>query len=83
MRGVSRPGRRRVDRVYTGVRQRIIEGRYRPGTFLSESMLGRLYGREWTPVREARGSPKAVAGESNGEPHFRELEPARRVAAAG
>jgi DNA-binding GntR family transcriptional regulator len=41
------------DRVYTEVRRRIIEGRYRPGMFLSESMLGRLHVASRTPVREA------------------------------
>jgi len=53
MQGVSQPDSRRVDRVYTEVRQRIIEGRYRPGMFLSESMLGRLHVASRTPVREA------------------------------
>jgi DNA-binding GntR family transcriptional regulator len=53
MESVTLPDKRRVDRVYTEVRQRIVEGRYRPGMFLSESVLGRLHVASRTPVREA------------------------------
>lgn len=39
--------------LYEQMRCRIIEGRHRPGAFLSESALARFYGTSRTPVREA------------------------------
>jgi DNA-binding GntR family transcriptional regulator len=41
------------DGLYEQMKQRIIEGRDRPGTFLSESALARFHGTSRTPVREA------------------------------
>jgi DNA-binding GntR family transcriptional regulator len=42
-----------VERTYQEVKTRIVEGRYRPGVHLSESMLARLHKTSRTPVREA------------------------------
>lgn len=42
-----------VERTYLEIRNRIVEGRYRPGMHLSESMLARLHRSSRTPVREA------------------------------
>ncbi len=42
-----------VERAYTGIRARIVDGSYRPGTPLSEPTLARLHGTSRTPVREA------------------------------
>jgi DNA-binding GntR family transcriptional regulator len=41
------------DGLYEAMRRRIIEGRHRPGTLLSESALARLHGTSRTPIREA------------------------------
>ena len=42
-----------VERTYLEIRQRIVEGRYRPGMHLAESMLARIHHSSRTPVREA------------------------------
>jgi len=42
-----------VERTYQEIRRRIVEGRYRPGTHLSESLLARVHEASRTPVREA------------------------------
>lgn len=42
-----------VERTYLEIRQRIVEGRYRPGMHLAESMLARIHRSSRTPVREA------------------------------
>lgn len=42
-----------VERTYQEIRRRIVEGRYRPGTHLSESLLARVHKASRTPVREA------------------------------
>lgn len=42
-----------VERAYREIKQRIIEGQYRPGVHLSESMLARIHKSSRTPVREA------------------------------
>lgn len=42
-----------VERIYEEIKQRIVEGRYRPGTHLSESLLARVHKASRTPVREA------------------------------
>jgi DNA-binding GntR family transcriptional regulator len=39
-------------RAYQETRARILDGRYRPGTPLSEAMLARAFGMSRTPVRE-------------------------------
>jgi len=45
--------RTHVDRAYTEIRQRIIDGQYKPGQPLSEVTLAQLHGMSRTPVREA------------------------------
>jgi DNA-binding GntR family transcriptional regulator len=42
-----------VERAYRETRGRILDGRYRPGTPLSELRLAETYGMSRTPVREA------------------------------
>jgi len=42
-----------VDRAYTEIRQRIIDGQYAPGQPLSEVTLANAHGMSRTPVREA------------------------------
>ena len=42
-----------VERTYQEIRQRIVEGRYRPGMRLAESMLARIHRSSRTPVRES------------------------------
>ncbi len=42
-----------VERTYQEIRQRVVEGRYRPGMHLAESMLARIHRSSRTPVREA------------------------------
>lgn len=42
-----------VERTYHEIRQRIVEGRYRPGMRLAESMLARIHRSSRTPVRES------------------------------
>lgn len=42
-----------VERTYREIRQRIVEGQYRPGVHLSEAMLARSHRSSRTPVREA------------------------------
>lgn len=42
-----------AERVYVGIRSRIIDGTYRAGTPLTEPTLARLHGSSRTPVREA------------------------------
>lgn len=46
-------GPSQVERAYQEIRQRIVEGRYRPGVHLSEAMLARVHRVSRTPVREA------------------------------
>lgn len=43
----------KVERTYLEIKRRIIEGQYRPGVHLSESMLARIHHSSRTPVREA------------------------------
>lgn len=42
-----------VERTYLEIKQRIIEGQYRPAIHLSETMLARIHKSSRTPVREA------------------------------
>jgi DNA-binding GntR family transcriptional regulator len=42
-----------LERVYQEIKYRVIYGRYRPGTSLSESVLARVHRSSRTPVREA------------------------------
>lgn len=42
-----------VDRAYVEIRQRIVDGHYRPGQPLSEVTLAQAHGMSRTPVREA------------------------------
>jgi DNA-binding GntR family transcriptional regulator len=42
-----------AERAYVGIRARIIDGTYLPGTPLTEPALARLHGTSRTPVREA------------------------------
>lgn len=44
--------RSQVERVYTEIRGRIVDGRYRPGTPFVEEELARAHGTSRTPVRE-------------------------------
>ena len=41
-----------VERVYTDIKARILDGRYRPGSPLAEVMLAETHGTSRTPVRE-------------------------------
>jgi DNA-binding GntR family transcriptional regulator len=41
-----------VDRAYTSIKAGIVEGRYAPGSPMSEVMLARQHGMSRTPVRE-------------------------------
>ena len=42
-----------LERVYQEIKQRIVYGRYAPGTVLSETVLARMHRSSRTPVREA------------------------------
>lgn len=42
-----------LERVYQEIKFRVVYGRYRPGTSLSESVLARVHRSSRTPVREA------------------------------
>ena len=41
-----------VERVYADIKARILEGRYRPGSPLSEVVLAHVHGTSRTPIRE-------------------------------
>src|SRR6185437_3274911 len=47
------PNPSQVERTYQEIRQRVVQGRYRPGMQLAESMLARIHRSSRTPVREA------------------------------
>jgi DNA-binding FadR family transcriptional regulator len=46
-------GPSQVERTLQEIKQRIVEGQYRPGAHLSEAMLARIHRSSRTPVREA------------------------------
>ena len=52
MAAVPLPDASHVDRAYREIKEGIVEGRYRPGSSMSEVMLARELGMSRTPVRE-------------------------------
>ena len=51
-RPVSQPDAPQVERAYHNIKAGIIEGRYQPGSPLSEVVLAREHGMSRTPIRE-------------------------------